>query len=128
MVSAASGPYAAELNASSPNIATPVTGPTLWVRSSSDANGRPKRKSRIVLRLTAELAFDFMGRRLHVPECKTFLAQLWASRDRPRVRTIAFDSFWVSYEGVAQGVLSAGCMYLLEDSFPCGFGDMRHFI
>jgi hypothetical protein len=45
MVSAASGPYAAEANASSPSIGTPATVPTLRECSSAVASGRPKNQS-----------------------------------------------------------------------------------
>src|SRR5690242_14769306 len=42
--SAASGPYAAELSASSPNTGTPARGPSRSPRSSESLSGRPKSK------------------------------------------------------------------------------------
>src|SRR5258708_30111560 len=44
-VSAASGPYAAELSASRPKISTPLAGPILSAFSSSVASGRPSSRS-----------------------------------------------------------------------------------
>jgi hypothetical protein len=46
-VKAASGPYAAELNASSPNTESPANEPTRSSLSSSEAKGRPRTKSNI---------------------------------------------------------------------------------
>src|ERR1700680_3596545 len=48
-VSAASGPYAAELRASSPKIETPATTPICSARSIGGWTGWPNRKSRIVI-------------------------------------------------------------------------------
>src|SRR5437870_9353961 len=45
-VRAASGPYPAELSASKPKIGIPAETPTCSARASSDARGRPSRKSR----------------------------------------------------------------------------------
>jgi hypothetical protein len=46
-VSAASGPYAAELSASSPKIGMPAAAPMHSARASSDASGFPNKKSSI---------------------------------------------------------------------------------
>src|SRR6202142_3916179 len=50
-VRAASGPYAAELRASSPKMGIPAEGPTCSPCSSQLARGRPMRRSRIGIRL-----------------------------------------------------------------------------
>src|SRR5262245_328511 len=49
-VIAASGPYAAELSASSPSIGIPTTGPTRCSPSSWEASGLPKSTSRMDIR------------------------------------------------------------------------------
>src|SRR5580658_8587317 len=48
-VSAASGPYAAELSASRPKIGMPAIGPMCSARSSLVASGRPKSRVRTLL-------------------------------------------------------------------------------
>src|SRR5271155_2812083 len=56
-VSAASGPYAAELRASRPKMPMPETGPTRSARSSVVESGRPSRKSRIATLLFHHQSF-----------------------------------------------------------------------
>ena len=46
IVSAASGPYAVEANASKPNTGTPVATPSSSFLASEDFSGRPKSLSR----------------------------------------------------------------------------------
>jgi hypothetical protein len=47
-VSAASGPYAAELSASRPKIGMPAMGPMCSARSSLVASGRPKQQQEVI--------------------------------------------------------------------------------
>src|SRR5579864_4821824 len=90
MVSAASGPYAAELRASRPKTGIPAAGSICSFVSSSEESGRPKRTSRI----------DFFGG--GVVTCsltrKSFLPQIRFRRSRLHKLQLEVKSYAVIAE------------------------------
>src|SRR5262245_47351120 len=82
-VIAASGPYAAELSASSPSIGIPTIGPTRCSPSSWEASGLPKSTSRMDIR---------SGRRLfRVGPAGQSIADPWLAKQVARIAWIGLD-------------------------------------
>src|SRR5579863_787225 len=81
---AASGPYAAELSASSPNTGMPAAGPSLSPLSSDVLSGRPNKRSMTDMWASGRLS-----------ECHTGASRIIAEPESP-------NTTWVNREGTAR--------------------------